>query len=244
MIDLQSEIPIYIQIRDDIKGKILSGKLACGDKIASEQKLMEEYNVSRVTLRNAIAALSKEGLLIKKQGKGTFVNTRKIQNKLELLNSFTETCKGAGLCSKSKTLLSKIESPSPTQKSILNLEDREKILHIRRLRFAGEDPIMYEDDYFPYYKYAFLEKEDLSGSLFEVLRKYHIIPLSNISGDDMIPLSTLEVLQTNQEQSELLQCNIGTPIFYIKTVIYDTDKQPIHIGIQYMLGDRFKFVMR
>ena len=120
MVEHNSNVPIYIQIKNDIKEKILSGQLKIGDKIASEIELMELYSVSRVTLRNAISELSNEGLLIKKQGKGTFVNKNKLKNKLEHLKSFSETCKLHGLIPSSKTLEVKVMIPTDEQKKFFN----------------------------------------------------------------------------------------------------------------------------
>lgn len=244
MIDHNSDVPIYQQIKNDIKGKIISGKLKSGNKIASEIDLMKEYGVSRVTLRNAISELSNEGLLIKKQGKGTYVNKCKLKNKLEHLKSFTETCNAEGLTSKSKTIITDIIIPSDEQKELLQLEEGDKVLYMRRLRYADNEPIMYEDDYFPYNKYAFLIEEALESSLFELLRSRGVEPLTELENGEDVPLSSLEVITATHEQVELLECNLGAPIFYLETVVYDNCLKPIHIGHQYMRGERFKFMMR
>lgn len=67
-------LPLYKQIQDDIKERILSGELRPGDRIPSEKELAEEYHVSQITSKNALIGLADEGILTRHQGKGTFVN--------------------------------------------------------------------------------------------------------------------------------------------------------------------------
>ncbi len=75
MLNQMSSVPLYLQIATKIGNDILSGKLQKGEQLMSEPKLSEYLNVSRVTLRRAIAELVERGFLIRKQGKGTYVST-------------------------------------------------------------------------------------------------------------------------------------------------------------------------
>ncbi len=71
------ERPAYIQIADDLRRQITDGALSSGDKIPSEQELMTDYGVSRIVVRMAIDVLQNEGLVIKQQGRGTFVREQR-----------------------------------------------------------------------------------------------------------------------------------------------------------------------
>ena len=81
MIEHESAIPLYQQIENDIKDKIISGEYQAGQMLPSESKFCEMYQVSRVTVRNAISDLVEQGILIRKHGKGTFVENQKIPEK-------------------------------------------------------------------------------------------------------------------------------------------------------------------
>ena len=70
----KNNTPIYKQLRELLESKIASGELYPGDKIFTEARLSEEFNVSRTTIRRALSGLEKEGLIIRLPGKGTFVN--------------------------------------------------------------------------------------------------------------------------------------------------------------------------
>ncbi len=73
MIEHESAVPLYQQIENDIKDKIIRGEYQAGQMLPSESKFCELYQVSRVTIRNAISDLVEQGILIRKHGKGTFV---------------------------------------------------------------------------------------------------------------------------------------------------------------------------
>ena len=66
-LDDNNSMPLYLQLKNTIKGLIDSGEIKKGEKILSEYELCEKYNVSRITVRNALAELESEGYLIKKQ---------------------------------------------------------------------------------------------------------------------------------------------------------------------------------
>ena len=75
MIKLNSAIPLYQQVAEDLKNRIEQGEFCSGQSIPSEAKLCEQYEVSRITIRNAIAELVEQEILVKYQGKGVFVRT-------------------------------------------------------------------------------------------------------------------------------------------------------------------------
>ncbi|MBY7146125.1 GntR family transcriptional regulator, partial [Levilactobacillus brevis] len=82
--------PIYIQIHNDIKRAIEAGKWAVGDRIPSERELSRNFDVSRMTLRQAIQTLVDEGILERQVGSGTYVANQKVQEKMSGVTSFTD----------------------------------------------------------------------------------------------------------------------------------------------------------
>jgi GntR family transcriptional regulator len=94
MIDKNSPIPVYYQLKEMIKEKITKGTWQVGQCIASERELTEAYGVSRMTVRQALGELVQEGLLVREKGKGTFVCEPKV--KQEDMMSFSDIIKKAG----------------------------------------------------------------------------------------------------------------------------------------------------
>ncbi|WJH35708.1 GntR family transcriptional regulator [Paenibacillus sp. CC-CFT747] len=82
--------PLYKQIQEDIKERIREGKLRPGDRISSEKELAEQYHVSQITSKNALVGLADEGILVRHQGKGTFVNE-------DVLNTHLTSSQGSQL---------------------------------------------------------------------------------------------------------------------------------------------------
>ena len=82
--------PVYIQIHNQIKKDIEAGVWSVGDRIPSERELALEFNVSRMTLRQAVQTLVEEGILERQVGAGTFVARKKVQEKMTGVTSFTE----------------------------------------------------------------------------------------------------------------------------------------------------------
>ena len=107
MTKIQSQsnsIPLYLQVKNKIKQEIRSGILKAGDKLDSEAEMQKEYGMSRVTVRNAMAELEREGYIIKVQGKGSFVAQSDMLRLPVGVTSFTGDAKMQGADLKSKIL--------------------------------------------------------------------------------------------------------------------------------------------
>jgi len=230
-----SSTPLYQQIEEDIRASIENGALKYGDKIDAEPEIMEKYKVSRITVRKAISNLVEEGYLIKKQGKGTFVNKPKIQRKIEHFMSFSEACSANGMKATSKVIKKEVISPSHEEKEFLQLDDDDKVLYIQRIRYADGDPIMYENNYFSYSRFQYLMDESMNGSLYNLLRDKSNVTASGAQR------SSLEVMRASNDIAKILNVPVGEPVFYMRTYMCDSENKPLHIGKQYILGKRYIF---
>lgn len=133
-IDTKSQMPLHVQIKDCLKGEILQGNF--DEKIPSERELMDIFSVSRTTVREAVAALDREGVVEKRHGKGTFVSLRPIQEQwLGNISTYSETIERAGMKPGAK-LLSKGIKSSP--QCISDKFGGQEFYVIKRLRFAND----------------------------------------------------------------------------------------------------------
>ena len=158
-----SATPLYQQLVDSIKEQIQSGKIKEGDKLMTEQELSEVYNVSRITVRKAMELLSDEGIVVKKQGIGTFVASKKLNRVMENVSSFTESCERAGHKASAELISLEWKKASVSVAKHLNVKEGEKVLCIRRVRSCDEWKVMLEENYFSK-DYSYLLSEDLSSS--------------------------------------------------------------------------------
>ena len=132
--------PVYIQIHNQLRENIENDKWRVGQKIPAERELASQFNVSRMTLRQAIQALVDEGILERRVGSGTFVANRKVQEKMAGVTSFTELMLAAGKTPSSKTISYHLTVPSQTEIEKLKLPAGEQVLRmerVRKRRFAG-----------------------------------------------------------------------------------------------------------
>ena len=235
-LDDNNSMPLYLQLKNTIKGLIDSGEINKGDKIPSENELCKKYNVSRITVRNALADLESEGYLIKKQGKGTFATTPKLFRPLQDSIGFSESCKNAGMESSSIVLKREILPLDDRMKDILKLADDDQVLYIQRLRLADGIPLMIENNYYSYQKFGFLYNEPLTGSLYELLaEKKGIICDRSLK-------TVITVTTASGELVKMLQVSIGAQLFVMDGIMGDEHGEPVHYSLQYIVGERYSFV--
>lgn len=157
---------LYIQIKDIYRDKILSDELKLGDKIESEMEIQQKYNVSRITARQAILDLEKEGMVKRGRGKGTFVIWQPaIEEELSHIMSFTKEMEHRNRVPGTKGLSVSIE-PLPEG---FGSHSKEKMYCIRRVRTADDVKLVYFVSYFPLSTNLPLDPDEYSESIYEIL---------------------------------------------------------------------------
>ena len=228
----ESSSPLYHQLMQRLAEDIEHGKYAVGSRIPPEHELEALYKVSRVTVRRALAELTAEGLLEKKQGKGTFVSTPRISQDLKSIHSFHDACKQNGFQGGTIVIHVKEEAADASDLAELELREGARILETLRVCTADGVPVVLEKNHFSM-AYSYLENENLSGSLYNVLREYGIEP-RQASHD-------ISMTYASEEQARLLDIETGTPLMRLHEVVYDQKGRPLHNSIQLIRGDRFVF---
>lgn len=236
-----SLIPLYQQLMEDIKTALTEGKYAPDEKIPSESELSELYHVSRITVRRAVEELCSEGYLVKKQGKGTYVSQPKVMRKITQdsdVMGFSEACRACGMKPGAQVVSTQRVPARSDEVRFLGLAPQSDVIYLQRVRTADGEPIMLENNFFPYepFKGLLTAYEDLSdGSLFDYLQAhYGRRPESTVS-------CTLEIVRASAEQASYLDIITGDPMFYMNAYFLDGEGKPLVIGRQYIVGSRFVF---
>lgn len=222
-IDATSIVPLYKQVSQILTEEIKNGNLAVGEKIPSELSLMEIFNVSRVTVRGAIAELVEDGLLVRSQGKGTYVAPQKQMQMANDLPGLTNSCKQAGKTLTSKILSIEYAYPTHSESKFLKIPENEQVIEIRRLRYIDGHPTIIETAHF-LKEYDFLFQEDLTGSLFEILRK-HGITVTNST-------RTMEICSANAYEAGLLELKRNSSLLLFKDHQFDNSSKPFYVSKQ------------
>lgn len=227
-----SSSPLYIQLMQRISADIEKGTYPVGSRIPPEHELEKNYQVSRVTVRRALAELTSEGLLERKQGKGTFVSTPRIRQNLKSLHSFHDSCKINGMTPGTDVIHVKELPATLTDAEELNVKPGARVLEILRVRRADGTPVALERNRFTM-AYAYLEDLELNGSLYAVLKEYGVEP--------KLAVHDVSTHFATAEEAALLETETGAPLICLHEVVYDQRGRPLHNSIQLIRGERFVF---
>lgn len=236
-LDRNSTTSLFIQIENDIRNRIEDGTYKTGDKIPTENELIALYDVSRITIRRAVQDLTEEGVLIKKQGKGTFIQGRKIQRKIRHTISFTQSCQQSGMIAGCLVTKREVLATDTLDLKEKDLFGDDRVIHIQRVRTANDVPVICENNYFAYSHYAFLLDEPLNESLYALLASRYDIQVGAPRN------SYIDLAAADPSLAAMLKVTSGEPLFLLSTEIYDTREQLIHVGKQFIVGSRYRFYL-
>lgn len=227
--------PVYIQIHNQIKKDIEAGVWAVGDRIPSERELALEFNVSRMTLRQAVQTLVEEGILERQVGAGTFVARKKVQEKMTGVTSFTELMEEQGKKPSSRTVSYLVTTPSLSEMERLKLKDDEKVLRMERIRYADKVPICFEVATLPYSLVKDYERNQITTSLYRTLEE---------SGRKIGHAQQSVSAQVASERiAEYLNIKRGSAILRLRQITELGDGTPFeYVRTQYA-GDKFEFYL-
>lgn len=223
---------LYVQLMEELETSIRNGVYKPGDKIMTEAEMAREYGVSLITVRKAVGSLMEKGLVVRKQGKGTFVTKPKYSRNMKKLQSFTEMCEQMGVKPGARVLENRLIAADKKVADRLGIEPGSNVVYISRLRLADGEPVQVEKSYFPL-KYAFLLEEDLNdGSMFECLKEKAGAKVA--SSEKMI-----ELCRATAEEAALMDVKKGDYLLFVKSTAYDENGEPMYAGIQLINGNRF-----
>ena len=228
-----SPVTLKEQLYREILTKIQTGTYKPGDKIPTELQLSEMYDISRVTVRQTLARLVEEQILIKRAGKGTFVKDTPFIENFFSGGSFTDTCLRMHAAPSTRIIYTEI-IPSPAR-----LENRlgDSVIHITRLRCVNETPCIVEEDYFSAENTFLLEKDLTKVSLFSLV--YEKTGLMPANSEDLF-----RIVYATKHQAELLGCSLAHALLEVSQNVMDANKKLIYINYQYILSERYVYAVR
>src|ERR1700746_2049863 len=147
--DSNNRLPLYAQVENVIISRISDGSLPPGTRLPSEDSLVQEYAVSRTTIRAAIQSLVQQGLVEIRRGKGTFVTHPKITQELTELTGFVEDMQALGLHAISKVLDQQIAAAKQVVARQLAFPQGPPVVRIQRVRLADGMPLSFDETYLP-----------------------------------------------------------------------------------------------
>ncbi|MFD0679670.1 MULTISPECIES: GntR family transcriptional regulator [unclassified Paenibacillus] len=229
-------VALYHTVKEKLLGNIEDGKYTPGQQLPTESDLCEIFGVSRTTIRLALNQLKLEGHIYQIQGKGTFVSLPKVEESVTPYRSYREYLRGLGLQVETKVIQLNVVSADKHLAKMLNIAEQDAVFRLERLRLADHTPLLYSITYIPWKVTPGLNKEECSGSLYELMKTKFSIQLSHC-------VETLEPILVDEAISKHLNAPVGAPSFLLNTISYAKGQVPVEYSHEIFRGDRAKFTI-
>jgi GntR family transcriptional regulator len=229
---------MYQQIVDSLARRIRSGEMAVGDQLPPERKLCDDLGVSRMTVRQALAALVDDGLIECRPGVGNFVSKPRIEQPVDVLVGFFDNMKHRGLDPSARLLALEVRVAERSVAAHLQLSIGESVWFVHRLRLANSIPMAIEHSYFPAAYCPGLGGHDLeSRSVYGILADHYDIHFEYAD-------QSLHATEARSHEAKLLEINVGAPLMLVERVSFDQHGRPVEYAKDLYRGDSFRFVSR
>jgi GntR family transcriptional regulator len=230
-LDESSSLPLYQQLQRALRQAIENRVLGPDDALPPERDLAEDFQVSRITVRKAIDGLVSEGLLVRRQGSGTFVSAR-VEKNFSKLTSFSEDMRARGRTPRSVWLKKTAGSVTPEEALALRSSPGTPVYRFHRIRFADDAPMSVE--YATVLASCLPSLDAVASSLYEALEHAGNRPVR--------ALQRLRAVLLTGEQAELLQAKEKDAGLLVERLGFLKDGRAVEFTQSYFRGDIYDFV--
>ncbi len=231
-------VPLHARINQVLRTRILDGTYTPLAQMPSESVLGEMFGVSRITVRQALGSLQKEGLIFTLQGKGSFVSRPKAFQNVSSLMGFAESMSAMGYEVVNQLLGLRFAVAEPHVARRLQLAAGAPVAEIRRVRLLNREPVSLEVTYVPEALGRRLAAADLvTRDIFLIIENDCGTPLGHA---DLLIDATL----ADEELGGALRLAEGAPVLRIERLTYDARRQPIDFEYLYFRADNFQYRLR
>jgi len=235
---MDDRVPKYYLLKKTIIEKIDNEEFNSEDPIPSERELMEQYQVSRITVRKAIEELVNEGYLYKVQGKGTYVKSDDRSSDLIAITSCTEDVIRLGMVPSKQVVVSEVVKANIRRAKALEVTTDDNLYEIGRILYADQEPLNYTLTFLPEKLFPGLIKHSFDKeSLYRVLQEEYGVRITKAR-------RTMEAILAQDNVAEYLDIKEGSPIILFRCITYGVvngKEIPIENFKCYYRTDKFKF---
>ena len=229
---------MYYQIAVYLRDSIRAGKWHSGDYLPPEVELAKTYNVSRVTIRQALAELVKDGLLSRQRGDGTVVTEHSfpIVHDLSLSSKFLSRLKVLGYEYNSRILEKAVyDIPFPIVAEKLQIDANQSVSYIRKLNLINDEPFSIGRSWLSTALCPGIIDSDLIDNSISstLIKKFGLVP---VSSDYWI-----ETIRSTEKDITLLSTKVDIPLFLVTALSFLEDGKPLEYSTSIWLGDRIRF---
>ena len=235
LIDKTLPVPLYYQLKTQLLKLIDEGYFKSGDKLPTESELCALLDISRPTIRQAFSELIKEGYIIRKKAKGTFVSQPKVEGYFfQKLSSYNEEMESLGLHPSTKVIgCEVIKAPD-----VCRQLQTDKVIYLQRVRYADDKEMVYVETYLPFERLSNIQKYDFTKfSLYNIMEKDYNCSIAYV---DRI----VEAAHADKKVKEYLNMNEDDVILHVCTTAYTKENEAVEVSIASYHGQRNSFTMK
>lgn len=235
-INRDSPIPLHRQVQNYLLECIERGELLPGQQLLQEREYAARLGISLAPVRQAILDLVKEGYLYRVAGRGTFVREQKVEEKISILSSFSESMQAKGLNAVLQVVGQRVDKLLPALRATISTDDQQ-FFFLQRVALLEGKAVALLSSYIPAWLVPGLETLDLNGrSLYKTLEERYGIVLARAE-------SSIEVVRCRGSQATVLGISPGTSLLQVEGKTYDVTGQFVEFSQVLYRADRFRFTI-
>lgn len=231
-LDRQSPVPLYYQLSQELERAIREGDVKPGEHIETEVELAKRLGLSRPTVRQAIQDLVNKGLLVRRRGVGTQVVHSQMRRSVELTSLYDDLSEAQH--APATTVLSLQVKPADARLAAsLRVDEGERVLHIRRLRFMDGEPLAIMRNWIPAALLTTSKEELEETGLYEVMRRQGLnVRVAN---------QRIGAAVASAADARLLEVKAGSPLLIMERTAFDDAGRVVETSAHKYRADSYSF---
>ncbi|MBL8384559.1 MAG: GntR family transcriptional regulator [Burkholderiales bacterium] len=235
---MPAAVPLYAALRERLKADILGGRRAPGAPLPSEAELAAAHAVSRITVRQALADLQREGLVVTRHGKGSFVARPAVAQDLTRLAGLAESMHGAGHAVHTRVLALGRARAGAAIAGALGVAPGAAVIELRTLRYLDRVPLAINRSWLPLEPGARLRRDDLaSRDVLDICENLLGIAIGHAE-------VSIGASAATARQASALGVAAGAPLVAVRRLVFGAEGAPLHLEHSVYRADRFAYRAR
>ncbi len=233
-LDKSSPVPLYHQLKEKLI-QLIESKYEPNSLLPTESEFERMFGVSRMTVRLAMNALVEEGLVVRQQGRGTFVQSPKITHSLTSVTSWTQQMKERGFTP--QTVKTELDLAAPPRKiaQMLGISGDERVVRLKRLRYANDEPMCIMINYLVEKRVpGFVEGGFQEESLYRYLEREYRLSIAEAH-------ENVEAREASEHEAEELKIAPYSPVLFVTRLSFLPDRTPFEVVYLTSRADRYQY---
>lgn len=222
VLDRNASVPLWMQFRDMLRSRILGGEFDTDAKLPTEAEFGEQFGISRIVVREALADLVRSGLIYKIRGQGAFVSTReRDEDFVSTVLGFSDEMERKGLTVRTRVLSQELRAPTAHEAHALELKEGDNVVALRRLRSVDNELRLLVETAVPADLAPGLHRARLENhSLYDFLKRQYGLRVVRAERwiDAVIP---------DADTQALLGITAQEPLLRIESIAYGANGRPV-----------------